>query len=143
MLLVRRTLCSSIKIRANDMRLRVNLAILLLAPQGTLAFKQIGPWSDTLTSDAEREIGAKVNGAAASGFLRPEDTGTDVLEAEMQPNATCTAEARLQEMEKELSRLASRNAIMHFFTVLLVFLWPLWIIQECFGAFAHGLSSLY
>ena len=121
------------------MRLRVNLAILLLAPQGTLAFKQIGPWSDTLTSDAEREIGAKVNGAAASGFLRPEDTGTDVLEAEMQPNATCTAEARLQEMEKELSRLAFRQ----FFIVLLVFLWPLWIIQELLGAFADGLSSLY
>ena len=119
------------------MRLRVIVAIVLLAPQVTLAFKQIGPWSDTLTSYA------RVNSAAASGFLRPEDTGSDVPKTQMQPNATCTAEARLQEIEKELSRVASRNAVMHFFTVLLVIFWPLWIIQELLGAFAGGLSSLY
>lgn len=45
---------------------------------------------------------AKVNGAAASGFLRPDDTRTDVLEAEMQPNATCTAEAPPRENEENL-----------------------------------------
>ena len=88
---------------------------------------------------------AKVNSTEASGFLRPEDTGADVPKTQMQPNATCTAEARLQEMEKELSRLASRNSEQFFinFIVLLVFLWPLWTIQELLGAFADGLSFLY
>ena len=95
------------------MRLRVIVAIVLLAPQVTLAFKQIGPWSDTLTSYA------RVNSAAASGFLRPEDTGSDVPKTQMQPNATCTAEARLQEMEKELSRLASRNSEQFFINFIL------------------------
>jgi len=68
------------------MRLRTiaALTILLHAPQDTVAFKQIGPRTNALNSDAEKEIGARVNGSAASGFLRP-DMRAVVLE---QPNAT-------------------------------------------------------
>ena len=103
------------------MRLRVILVILLLALQGTLAFKQIGPWSDALTSSA------KVNGAAASGFLRPEDTGTAVPEVEMQPNATYVT---LQEMEEQLSRCYNRVAFNQIITLVVLLIWPIWIISQ-------------
>jgi hypothetical protein len=110
------------------MRLRVILVSILLAQQDALAFKRIGPWSDTLTT--ERETGAKVNGAAASGFLRPEGTGKAVPEAEMQPNATCTVEARLQEMEEKLSRCHTNLAFMQFITIVVAVFWPLWILHQ-------------
>ena len=103
------------------MRPRVILVILLLALQGTLAFKQIGPWSDALTSSA------KVNGAAASGFLRPEDTGTAVPEVEMQPNATYVT---LQEMEEQLSRCYNRVAFNQIITLVVLLIWPIWIISQ-------------
>ena len=45
-------------------------AALLFAPQQNVAYKQIGPWSDTLTSRAERKIRTKADGATASGFFR-------------------------------------------------------------------------
>lgn len=79
------------------MRLRTiaALTILLLAPENTVAFKTLGPRANALTSNnAEKEIGARVNGAAATGFLRPEDIRAAVLE---QPNAK--AEALLKESE--------------------------------------------
>ena len=78
------------------MRLRTiaALTILLLAPENTAAFKKLGPWANALTSNAEKEIGARVNGAAATGFLRPEDIRAAVLE---QPNAK--AGALLKESE--------------------------------------------
>ena len=103
------------------MRLRVILVILLLALQGTLAFKQIGPWSDALTSSS------KVNGAAASGFLRPEDTGTAVPEVEMQPNATYVT---LQEVEEQLSRCYNRVAFNQIITLVVLLIWPIWIISQ-------------
>ena len=52
------------------MRLRIMFAALLFAPQQNVAYKQIGPWSDTLTSRAERKIRTKADGATASGFFR-------------------------------------------------------------------------
>ena len=78
------------------MRLRTiaALTILLLAPENTVAFKKLGPRANALTSNAEKEIGARVNGAAATGFLRPEDMRAAVLE---QPNAK--AEALFKERE--------------------------------------------
>ena len=81
------------------MRLRTiaALTILLLAPQDTVAFKRVGPRTNALASNAEKEIGARVNGAAASGFLRPEDIRAAVLE---QPNAK--AEALLKESEDNI-----------------------------------------
>ena len=91
------------------MRLRVILVILLLALQGTLAFKQIGPWSDALTSSS------KVNGAAASGFLRP-----DVIKAEMQPSAT--AEAPLREKERKTFWVAFKQFFYDCFILLLALL---------------------
>jgi len=103
------------------MRPRVILVILLLALQGTLAFKQIGPWSDALTSSS------KVNGAAASGFLRPEGTGKAVPEAEMQPNATYVT---LQEMEEQLSRCYNRVAFNQIITLVVLLIWPIWIISQ-------------
>ena len=52
------------------MRLRILFAALLFAPQQNAAYKQIGPWSDTLSSHAERKIRAKAEGATVSGFFR-------------------------------------------------------------------------
>ena len=129
--LLRSSLCSSTK--ANNMRLRANSVILLLAPMGTPAFKQIGPWSDTLTSYA------KVNGAAASGFLRPDDTRTDVLEAEMQPNATCTAEAPSRENEENLVHYNILELYMRSIIALFCF-GLLWIML---GELYLGTSYVY
>ena len=105
----------------SSMRLRVILVILLLPPQDTLAFKQIGPWSDALTSSS------KVNGAAASGFLRPEGTGKAVPEAEMQPNATYVT---LQEMEEQLSRCYNRVAFNQLIFSVVAIMWPLWVMSQ-------------
>ena len=115
----------------NAMRLRTiaALAILLLAPQDTVAFKQIGLWTNSLNSEAEKEIGARVNGAAASGFLRPEDMRAAGLE---QPKTT--AEALLKENEENTVHFAV--TFMQFCSLACCSFWLLrvlaWMINVLF-----------
>ena len=125
--------CSAQTSRAMRLRTVAASTILLLAPQDTVAFKQIGPRTNALTSDAEKEIGARVNGAAASGFLRPEaDMRAAGLE---QPKATAKAVAFMQfcslaccsmGLLRVLAWMINVLFIHDFFLVLLV----LWSIKD-------------
>mmetsp|Transcript_3992 Transcript_3992/g.11351 ORF Transcript_3992/g.11351 Transcript_3992/m.11351 type:complete len:168 (-) Transcript_3992:1922-2425(-) len=91
---------------AKNMRLRTiaTFTILLSATTQNVAFKQLRPRPEVLTPDAQKAMGARVNGAAASGFLRPDDMRTTSLEVEMQTNDK--AEDHLKEREEEIDQIA-------------------------------------
>lgn len=96
------------------MRLRIMFAALLFAPQQIVAYKQIGLWSDTLNSHAEKKIRTKADGATASGFFRSNKM--------MQPDS------KAKKLLKRKEDTAETTVWTKFCGIARAFDWLLWVL---------------